>query len=174
MGSAARVAGGIGLVACAAVIAFAAGGGGVFGGLGGLFGRDGQSLEVARSGSPAADIVAAPTAAVRRRASNRAVIGHRTEAAPRQQRRQGTGLQRSVPPRLSPSVPPSGSPPVLPPGAPPAPAPAPGGGQATGTAGGAVKQVTNQAPPPLQPLTQPAADAVDMIVKTCQAAPLCP
>src|SRR3954454_3087085 len=62
-GSAVRIAGGIGIVACAAVIALAAGGGNVFGGLGGLFGAGGSSLELARAGAPAADIVAAPTAA---------------------------------------------------------------------------------------------------------------
>jgi len=37
-----------------------------------------------------------------------------------------------------------------------------------------VKQVTGQAPPQLQPITQPVGDTLDQLVKTCQGLPVCP
>jgi hypothetical protein len=167
-GSAARIAGGIGIVACAAVVAFAVGGGGVFGGLGSLFGRNGQSLEVAKAVSPRADIVAAPTAAERT-----AAVPALANPAPRRptsnrRRRSGSALPpRASNPAPAPSRPLPGQPPVLPP-------PAPGGGQTVGAAGETVKQVADQAPPPLHPVMQPVGGAVDTVVQTCRGLPVCP
>jgi hypothetical protein len=167
-GSAARIAGGIGIVACAAVVAFAVGGGGVFGGLGSLFGRNGRSLEVAKAASPRADIVAAPPAA-----EHAAAVPALAQPAPRTpatDRRRRSGSAR--PPRASNPAP---APPQPSPGRQPVlPTPAPGGGQTVGAGGETVKQVADQAPPPLQPAMQPVGGAVDTVVETCRGLPVCP
>jgi hypothetical protein len=167
------------MVACAAIVALAVGGGTVFGGLGGLFGRSGTSLQVAERGSTtAADIVAAPNAAdraalARRLAGDNAPAGKHTPRSHGRSRKP-TGGQ---PPSRAPSQQPSpvgqvpGPPPQLPPTT---PTPSPGGGQVVTTVGGTVKQVTDQAPPPLQPVTKPLNDAVDNVLKTCQGLPVCP
>jgi hypothetical protein len=176
-GSAARIAGGIGIVACAAVVALAAGGGTVFGGLGGLFGSSAPALQVARGEtSAAADIVAAPNAADRAAARRRAALNElsrRTETRSRPHtRRVGTPPPRSTQPvALSPSPSPVPAPPSP---APPTPVPSPGGGQVIMTVSETVKQVTNQAPPQLQPIAQPINDTVDTLVQTCQGLPICP
>jgi hypothetical protein len=168
----------VGLVACAVVIALAAGGAGVIGGLGGLLGRDGSSLEVAKAPTPAADIVAAPIASTRL-ATARALA---PTAAPR---RRSTRTPPSAPqhrPSTTPapgnSIPPAAPAPQAPapqlPPTPAPPAPAPGNGQAVSALGQAVKDLVAQAPPQAQPLTKPIADAVDTLVATCRGLPVCP
>ncbi len=174
-GSAARVAAGIGIVACAAVIAFAAGGSGVFGGLGSLFGSRGESLQVAETGAGAADIVAAPSAAERKAASapQRTTSGGRNPVQPRRHASRPAPPTTGAPaPVSSPSPTPSplNPAPSLP--APPAPTPAPS--PVVRTVGETVKQLTAQAPPQAQPVTKPIDDAVDRIVQTCATLPVCP
>jgi hypothetical protein len=177
--SAARVAGGIAILGCVAVIAFAAGGPGVFGGLSSLLGRDGASLEIAKHAPSAADILAAPTAA------DRAAALLSLTRPPR--RNGGSGSPRSRSRAPSPPAPrsPSSRPtPAIPPLAPapnpspslppPSPAPSPGSGQVVTTVGEAVKQVTSKAPPETQPLTKPLNDAVDTLVQACRGLPVCP
>jgi hypothetical protein len=56
----------------------------------------------------------------------------------------------------------------------PAPAPAPGSGQVVTTIGNAGKGLVDQVPPPLQPLAQPVAAAVEMLLQTCRSLPSCP
>jgi hypothetical protein len=165
------------MVVCAAVIALAAGGAGVFGGLGSIFGSSGPSLQVAKAGPPAADIVAAPTAATRL-ASRPSELG----STPRNRRNPG-GRRPSASPRTPTQAPPAaGVPPttgpvnpapgIPSPPAPPAPAPAPA--PVVTTVGGAIKQLTGNAPPEAKPLTKPIDDAVDVLVQTCTALPVCP
>jgi hypothetical protein len=177
--SAARVAGGIGIVACAAVVALAAGGGTLFGGLGGLFGAGGSSLQVARDAAPQSDLVAAPTAAERSALARHRTIAFERRAAHRRQTVRGHGRTRSKPPRKAPGAPPpaGGNPapapvPSLPP--PPQPAPSPGGGQVATTVAQTVQQIASQAPPAVQPITDPIADAVGTLVQTCVTLPACP
>jgi hypothetical protein len=174
-GSAARVAAGVGVVACAAVIALAAGGSGVFGGLGSLLGRNGSSLEVAKAPAPPADIVAAPTA------SERAGALHRRGPATTP-RKPSTRHPRSSAPRrpatkpapgtgIPPATPPTTPLPTLPP---PPPSPAPGTGQAVSALGESVKEIVDRAPPQTQPITKPVDDAVDTLMAACQGLPVCP
>ena len=165
------------MVACAAVIAFAAGSEGVFGGLGSLLGRDGASLEVAKTSVPDSDIVAAPTAA-ERAALRRRIAPTPTERTKRNgsqpgQRRPATPPAPGVPPTLQP---PTNPVPVLPPPptTPPAPQPQPQPSPVVTTVGETVKQVTSQAPPEAKPITKPIDDAVDTLVQTCASLPVCP
>jgi hypothetical protein len=178
-GSAARVAGGIGIVICAAVIAFAAGGAGVFGGLGSLLGRSGASLQVAKHSTSAADIVAAPTAADRAAALRTFARAPGLQGG--QSPRRGSRAPSSPAPRSpsagpTPAIPPLSPAPNPPPTVPPPspPAPPPGSGQVVTTLGEAVKQVTSQAPPETRPLTKPLNDAVDTLVQACRGLPACP
>lgn len=179
MVTATRIAGGIGIVACAAVIALAAGGGSVFGGLGGLFGARGSSLQVAKDDAPAADIVASPTAAEQVAALRARIAPTRTLVILRSHRRAATHRERSAPRPVNPGAPlapaPSPAPGPTPTPVPqPAPAPSPGGGQVVTTVGNTVRQVTNALPPQTQPLTQPVNDAVDTLEQVCQGLPVCP
>jgi hypothetical protein len=178
-GSAARIAGGIGIVTCAAVIALAAGGAGVFGGLGSLLGRSGTSLEIATHNTSAADIVAAPTAAERAvepRTVTRSPAGNGRPQSPRRgSQAPSTPPGPTTPGSSTPAIPPvAPSPNPAPSLPPPGPAPSPGSGQVIATLGDALKQVTSQAPPEARPLTQPLNDAVDTLVQTCRGLPACP
>jgi hypothetical protein len=176
-GSAARIAGGIGLVACAAVIALAAGGTSVFGGIGSLFGKSGDSLQVANAGNARADIVAAPATptpaarpapiAVRTAPPARRHVNNRKRDAPRAVRPKRSSPAAGEP---APAAPPAPTP-ALP--APP-PAPRPGGGQVASTIAETVKQVASQAPPQVSPITKQVDDVVDALVQTCQGLPACP
>jgi hypothetical protein len=172
----ARVAGGIGLVACAAVMALAVGGGQVFGGLGSLFGRAAEPpLQVADATSPDAGIVAAPPVV-----ATRVAASHR----PRRATRRLVSIRRApVPHRTKPirraPVPPSTpgheSPaPPQPPAPPQAPAPAPGKGQLVSTVAGTVDQVVSQAPPQARPVTAPVEDVIQQLVQACNGLPGCP
>jgi len=169
-----RIAGGIGIVACAAVIALAAGGGNVLGGLGGLFGTSGTSLEVAKAGAPSADIVASPTAAQRAALLRLNIRARQPLGAPHTRAHRPNRSRPQQPPRqpVAPQPAPAPSRPI--PSVPAPPAPAPGGGQVTSTVGQTVKQVTSTAPPPLQPITKQLDNAVDTLVTTCGSLPVCP
>jgi hypothetical protein len=173
-GSVARIAGGAGIVACAAIVAFAAGGGSVFGGLGGLFGSPGKSLQVAGADAPAADIVAAPPIATSAVALGHGLVtprggGRRVRAA------HPKHSPRTTPPSPLPVLQPAPNPvPPSPVPAPPPPGPSPGSGQVTHTVGDTVKQVTSQAPPPLQPVTQQVNNTVDTLEQACSGLPVCP
>ena len=154
------------MVVAAAIVAFAAGGNGVLGGFGGLFGSGAQpALDVARAtgvGAPAA-IVASPTAAQRLAALQRAgspnpgVRAHRRHAF-----RPRSTPHRSPTGRPQPSLPPT------------PPAPQPQKGQTVSKAGDMAKQVTSQAPPQLQPVTDPANSTIDTVEQTCRGLPVCP
>jgi hypothetical protein len=152
------------------VIAFAAGGGGVFGGLGSLFGRNGASLQVAQAAAPDSDIVAAPTAAERR-----ATLTPVRAPARREPRRTPSRVPSRTPPAPVIGLPPSGPAPVNPaPTVPAPPAPAPPPAPVVTAVGQAVKDVTSQAPPDAQPITKPIDVAVDRLVQTCASLPVCP
>ena len=168
-GSFGRLTGGLAMVVAAAIVAFAAGGNGVLGGFGGLFGSGAQpALDVARAtgvGAPAA-IVASPTAAQRLAALQRAgspnagVRGHRRNAH-----------RHAFRPRSTPHRSPTGRPQ---PSLPPTPPPPPQKGQTVSKAGDTAKQVTSQAPPQLQPVTDPANSTIDTVEQTCRGLPVCP
>jgi hypothetical protein len=171
-GSAARIAGGIGIVACAAVIAFAAGGGNVFGGLGSLFGGQGHSLQVAKAAAPASDIVAEPAGTVAPRHAAGVVVRRQVGGAPRKPPRlRARGREPQRPPQSSTPAPHPAQP--VPP-LPPVPAPSPGGGQVVHTVAETVKQVASQLPPQVQPLTQTIDQAVDKVEQACHGLPACP
>src|SRR5437764_3271577 len=121
-GSLGRLMGGLAMVVAAAMVAFAAGGNGVLGGFGGLFGSAGQTpLQVARAtgvGAPAA-IVASPTAAQRLAALQRAVSPNTGTRAHRRAEHRRNAQSHPAPHRA-----PTGLPqPALPPTPPPPPPP---------------------------------------------------
>lgn len=176
--SAGRVAGGIAILGCVGAIGLAAGGPGVFGGLGSLLGRDGASLEIAKHVPSAADILAAPTAADRAAALRSVTPPPRRDGAepPRSESRSPSSpAPRAPSDNRTPAIPPLAPGPSPSPPLPlPAPAPSPGGGQVATMLGEAVKHATSQAPPETQPLTKPLNDAVDTLVQACLGLPGCP
>lgn len=168
------------MVACAAVVALAAGGSGVFGGLSGIFGGDGESLQVATTDRADRGIVAAPTAAERagvmralRGRSLERLDEERRDATPRSRRspEDGSPPALTVPPQGGAVPPPTGDSPTPP--APPS-APAPGGGQVVTLVGETVNEVTARLPAETQPLIQPVTTAVTTLVETCRSLPICP
>lgn len=159
------------MLVAAAIIAFAAGGNGVFGGFGGLFGSAGQSaLDVARGSDPvnASAIVASPTAAQRLAASL-----HGTSTHPGTRAHRHAASRRGARPRTGPHRGSTGLPQPTLPRTPPAPPP-PQKGQTVKTGADTITQVTNQAPPQVHPVTDPVNGAVGTVVQTCTGLPACP